>query len=188
VAGPPDLFAGRADLAGRLTAWVASARTDDAAAARAREAFLRRTGPEDATFAAVLLDLAERGAPVLATTTTGRRHRGVVTGVGHDFAAVRTPEGRDVVLAHRGIAAVAPEGARATAPGDRATALPLGLAEALAVLAEDRPRVLVVASGGEPVAGELTAVGRDVLTVRLDGGDRRVTYVATDNVVEVSTA
>jgi hypothetical protein len=188
VAGPPDLFDGRADLAGRLTAWVANARTDGAAAARAREGFLRRTGPEDATFAAVLLDLAEHGSPVLATTTTGRRHRGVVAGVGHDFAALRTPDGRDVVLAHRGIAAVGPEGSHAVAPGDRTAVLPLGIAEALAVLAEDRPRVLVVATGGEAVAGDLTAVGRDVLTVRLDGADRRVAYVATANVVEVSTA
>jgi hypothetical protein len=187
VAGPPDLFHRRADLAGRLAAWVAGARADDAAAARAREGFLRRTAPEDGTFAAVLLDLAERGAPVLVTTTAGRRHRGVVAGVGHDFAALRTPGGRDVVLAHRGIASVGQEGAGTTAPGDREPALPLGMAEALAVLAEDRPRVLVVATGGEGVAGELVAVGRDVLTVRPDG-DRRVVYVATENVVEVSAA
>ena len=68
-----------------------------------------------------------------------------------------------------------PEAGAAEVAGDRAVALPIGLPEALAVLAEERPRVLLVtvagtgegAEGG--VAGELRAVGRDVVSMRLGG-------------------
>ena len=186
---PPDLFAGGRDLAERLAAFVAHARADSAAAARSREGFLRRTAPEDATFTGVLLDLAERGEPVLVAGAGGRRHRGVVRAVGADFVALRTPEGRHILLAHRGIASLRPEGRATEATGDRPLELPLGLAEALAVVAEDRPRVLVVTvAGDEGLAGELGAVGRDVLTVRLDGTDRPAVYVPTANLAEVSLA
>lgn len=187
----PDLFGGTgADLADRLAAWAADARSDLAAATRAREGFLRRAAGEEATFAGVLLDLAERGGPVLVVTAGGRRHRGVVRAVGADFCALRTPDGRDVLLAHRGIASVQPEG-RGPATGDRAVALTFGILEALAVLAEERPRVLVVTvggGGGDGLAGELQTVGRDVLAVRLDGAARRLAYVAVANVAEVATA
>ena len=70
-------------------------------------------------------------------------------------------------------------------------ALPIGLAEALAVLAEERPRVLLVtvagtgegAEGG--VAGELRAVGRDVVSIRLDGARPPHVYVPVANLAEV---
>lgn len=186
----PDLFGGTGvDLADRLGAWVAAARNDVAADARWRERFLRQTAAEEATFAGVLLDLAEQGGPVLVVAASGRRHRGVVRAVGSDFVALRTTEGREVLLAHRGLASVRPEGRAGAAAGDRPAELPLGLAEALAVLSEEGPRVLVVTvPGDEGVAGELRAVGRDVLTVQLDGIDRRTAYVAVANVSEVSLA
>ena len=187
----PDLLAGGGgDLGDRLTAWAAQARVDEAVAARAREAFLRRTAADDATFAGVLLDLAERGGPVLAVGTGGRRHRGVVRAVGSDFVAIRTPEGREVLLAYRGIASVRPEAGAAAPTGDRVAALPFGLAEALSVVAEERPRVLAVtiASGDDGVAGELVAAGRDVMAVRLDGADRTIAHLAVANLAEVTLA
>lgn len=187
--GRPDLFAGGSDLTRRLTEFAAAARADDAAAARSREGFLRRTAPEDATFAGVLVDLAEQGGPVLVVGAGGRRHRGVLGAVGADFVGLRTPEGRDVLLALRGIASVRPEGRAAEVAGDRATSLPLGLGEALAVLAEDRPRVLVVAvPGDEGLAGTLASVGRDVVAVLLDGADRRTAYVGLGTIAEVTIA
>jgi hypothetical protein len=187
--GLPHLFDGGTDLTRRLADFAASSRADDAAAARAREGFLRRTALEEATFAGVLVDLAERGSPVLVVGAGGRRHRGVLRSIGADFVGLRTPDGRDVLLAHRGIASVRPAGRAPEAAGDRATTLPLGLGEALAVLAEDRPRVLVLTvPGDEGLAGLLTSVGRDVVAVLLDGGDRRTAYVALAAVAEVTLA
>lgn len=186
----PDLFGDRrADLADRLAAWAATARADEAALSRSREGFLRRTAAEDATFVGVLLDLAERGGPVLVVGSGDRRHRGTVRAVGADFIALRTPDARDVLLSHRSIGSVRPEARSAAATGDRGVDVPMGLAEALAVLAEDRPRVLVVSSaGGEGLSGELNAVGRDVVTMRLDGSERRIAYVPISNIAEVSIA
>jgi hypothetical protein len=189
VDDPPHLFDGRADLTRRLAEFAAAVRVDGAAAARAREGFLRRTAPEEATFGGVLVDLAERGAPVLVVGTGGRRHRGVLGAVGADFVGLRTSGGRDVLLAHRGIASVMPDGRGTEATGDRATSLPFGLGEALAVLAEDRVRVLVVTvPGDEGLAGMLASVGRDVVAVQLDGTDRRTAYVALASIAEVSVA
>jgi hypothetical protein len=185
----PDLFEGGADLTRRLADFAADARADVAASARAREGFLRRTAPEEATFAGVLVDLAERGSPVLVVGANGRRHRGVLRTVGRDFAGLRTPDGRDVLLAHHGIASVRPDGRAPEAAGDRSVSSPLGLAEALAVLAEDRPRVLVVTvPGDEGLAGTLGSVGRDVVAVLLDGADRRTAYVAVAAIAEVTLA
>jgi hypothetical protein len=198
VDGKPDLFAaaGRRGapapgLAAALAAFVGDARAAEAAGSRSREAFLRRSAAEEGSFAGILVDLAERATPVLVTGAAGRRQRGVLTAVGSDFAVLRTAEDRDVLLAHRGMASVTPEAGAAEVAGDRAVALPIGMVEALAVLAEERPRVLLVtvAGSGERseggVAGELRAVGRDVVTIRLEGPDRRTSYVPVANLAEV---
>ena len=67
--------------------------------------------------------------------------------------------------------------------------LDVGLAEALTVLAEDRPRVLVVTmADAEGLAGELRAVGADVLTLRLDGVGRPTAYVPIPSIAEVRSA
>jgi hypothetical protein len=189
VTGPPDLFDGAGGLLGRLGAWAAEARADEAVASRAREAFLRRTAGEDATFAGVVLDLAERGAPVVVAVGPGRRHRGTVAAVGADFCALRSADGRLVFVAFRGIASVRPEGRAPTATGDRPVQLPAGLAEALAVAVEDRPRVLVSLSAEEQgLAGVLRSVGRDVLVLQLDGADRPTAYVPLANVAAIAIA
>lgn len=187
--GRPDLFADGHGLLGRLATWAAEARADDLVAARTREGFLRRTAGEDATFAGVLLDLAERGSPVLVTLSGGRRHRGVVRAVGADFLGLVTAQGTHVLLAAGGVVSVRPEPRAATVAGDRAVEVAAGLAEVLAVVAEDRPRVLVTAVGdADGLAGELRSVGRDVLVLRLDGPDRATAYVRVANLVEVSVA
>lgn len=187
--GRPDLFGPGDGLLDRLDRWAADARADHAVAARAREGFLRRTAAEDATFAGVLVDLAERGGPVLVALAGGRRHRGVVRAVGADFVGLRTAQGGDVLAALAGVVSVRADGRDDPVAGDRAVEVAAGLAEVLAVLAEDRPRVLVVA-GGDPdgLAGELRSVGRDVLVLRLDGADRPTAYVRIANLVEVSLA
>ena len=77
---------------------------------------------------------------------------------------------------------------RASAPaGDRAVHLEATFGEALATVAADRPRVLVVTlAGADGLAGELRSVGRDVLTLRLDGDPPSPVYIATSAVAELS--
>lgn len=179
----------RPDLLGRLAEWSATLVADAAAAARARERWLRRAAEEDATFAGVLLDLAERSSPVVVAGRGGRRHRGVVQAVGADFCGLRAADGSDVLLTFVGIASVRPEPRAEPSSGDRPVELAVGLAEALAAIAEDRPRVLVVTmADADGVAGELRTVGRDVLGLRLDGPARPLAYVPLASVAEVRTA
>ncbi len=135
----------------------------------------------------MLLDLGEQRATVLIEGCAGRRHRGTVVAVAHDFCGLRTPSGRDILLSYAGIASIRAERRSATPTGDRAVSLRATLDEALATLAEDRP----VCSwsrlpGSEGLAGELRSVGRDVLTMRLDGAPPAPAYVAIAAIAEVS--
>jgi hypothetical protein len=177
---------GSDDLIGRLDEWLATARADEAVAARARQRWLRVAADESASFAGTLLDLAERGALVLVSTPADRRHRGVLVGVGADFVALRTPQGTGVFLAFAGIASVRVENAGSIPAGDRIVLVELGLAEALAALAPDRPRVLIVSTAStDGVAGELQSVGRDVAVVRPDGDSGAVVYLPLATIAEV---
>lgn len=178
---------GAPDLIARIERWVADARSQDAAAARARERWLRQQADESATFAGVLMDLAERRTPVVIHGRGGRRHRGAIAAVCGDFCALRTSGGRDVLLTYGGISSVRPD-SRAPAPsGDRIVHVDLTLAEMFSVLAAERPRVLIITNAdAEGLAGELRAVGRDVVTVRLDGEPRASAFVAVSAVAEVS--
>ena len=180
---------GAPDLLQRLSQWVSAASADAAADARARQRWLRQAADEDATFAGVLLDLAERRTPVVVAGRTGRRHRGTLAAVGADFVVVRVDDGADALLAFTGIASVRPEPGAAAPAGDRAPSIEVTLAEALAVVAEDRPRVLLVTTvDDDGVAGELRAVGRDVVTLRLDGADRATAYVPIASIAELRLA
>jgi hypothetical protein len=184
----PRVDLGGPDLLRRLSAWAAAARADDAATARSRQRWLRQAAEEDATFAGVLLDLAERRLPVVVTGRAGRRHRCTVTGVGADFALVRV-DGTDALLSFTGIASVRPESSRPAAAGDRAVDIDVTMAEALAVVAEERPRVLVVTlADADGLAGELRSVGRDVATLRLDGTERATAYVPIASIAELRLA
>jgi hypothetical protein len=134
-----------------------------------------------------LVDLAERRTPVVIHGRAGRHHRGTIAAVAADFCALRTSGGRDVLLAFAGIGSVRPDSRGPGPVGDRAVRAEIGLAEMLSVLAAERPRVLIVtAADAEGVAGELRSVGRDVVTVRLDGEPRAAAYVAVAAIAEVS--
>jgi hypothetical protein len=175
------------NLVARLDRWIAEMRSDDAAASRARERWLLTQAEESSTFAGVLLDLGEQRATVVIEGRGGRHHRGAIVAVAHDFCSLRTPTGRDILLSYAGIASVRAD-RHATAPtGDRAVSLRATLDEALATLAEERPRVLVVTlAGSEGLAGELRSVGRDVITIRLDGEPSVPAYVAISAVAELT--
>ena len=182
-----DGVLGAPNLDARLDRWLADARSTDAAGARARARWLRVQAEESATFAGVLVDLAERHTSVVVHGRADRRHRGVIALVAGDFCALRTDTGRDVLIAYRGVSSIRPDLRSELPVGDRALRAELGLAEMLSIVAADRPRVLITTLvDGEGVAGELRSVGRDVVAIRTDGDGRVPTYVPIDAIAEVA--
>jgi hypothetical protein len=189
-----------------LERWAAGARAQDAAEARIRERWLRQAAEEEASFAGLLVDLAENGQPVSVTTISGRRHHGPIVAVGTDFVAIGGPDGRLTLVRTSVVAEVRPAAGRRGPPaasdrdgtgrgeaGSDGTGGPppdedLGvtLAEVLAQAVANRPRVGLML-GEVTVVGELRAVGADVLTVRRTDGDPAGTsYVTLASVSEVS--
>lgn len=167
-------------LLAELARWGADVRAGDAARSRARERWLRRQASEDATFTGVALDLAEQGAGVAVRTLTGRTLRGRMAAVARDFCVLVHDEGAPTFVALAAVATLRPEaGHRAgDAESNRAAAVDTTLADVLAALAGDRPRVRVVTRDGrEALAGELRAAGTDVATLRLDGEPPTAAYV-----------
>jgi len=166
-----------------LTRWVAETQVDDAIELRRRSAWLRRQADEEATLAGVLVDLAEQGRPVTLHVANGRRHRGRIVMVGADVVELQSSVGEQVIVALDALDSVRPQ-----ADGDGVSGSPVitgvSLVEVVGRLAERRERVLVVARNGEATSGELTAVGRDVLTLALDGGG--VAYLSLLVLAEVS--
>jgi len=153
------------DLVADITRWLAEHRADAAAASRARERWLRQAAGEEAAVAGILLDLAERSATVAIQGVADRTHRGLVRAVGEDFVALRSGTG-DLLMPFDAIVAIRAEGAPVVG-GERAHALAVGFAEAVAAIGGERRRVLVVARDGSGLAGELRSVGRDVATLRV---------------------
>ncbi len=175
-----------------LERWAAGARAQEAADARVRERWLRQAAEEDASFAGLLVDMAEDGRPVSVTTTSGRRHHGPVVAVGADFLAVGGPGTRLTLVRVSAVAEVRPAaGSRGSAAAsgrgdpDGGDGLGVTLAEVLSQAVANRPRVAVVV-GGVTVVGELRAVGIDVVTVRTDGESGGPSYVTLASVSEVS--
>ena len=151
-----------------LERWAADARAREAADARVRERWLRAQAEEETSLAGVLLALAERRETVVTTTSAGRRHLGVVTGVGVDFAVLRAPGGVTtlVTLSRLTDVRVVEDGKRlTTGDGGGRGALGVRLADVLAQAAGQRPRVAVQA-GTASLVGDLRAVGRAVVTLR----------------------
>jgi hypothetical protein len=164
-----------------LGRWLDDVVADERSQARSRERVLRRAAAEGATFAGLLVDVAEQGNVVRVRTRHGRTHVGRVELVGNDFVVVGSTWVRLDAVAW-----VRPElGSMAASPAGNRGAVDVRLIEALARLAVDRVRVAVVTSGGEVVAGELRDVGADVLTIRLDGGEGGLVYVPGASVLEV---
>lgn len=185
---PEGLLGGDRLLEG-LERWVADGRVDESARARSRERWLRQAAEDDATLAGVLIDLAERWVSVSVATVGGRRHVGTVTAIGADFVALRLGTGAHCLLAMAALSVVRTAPAAGTAVGDRPVRTSLDLVGALAGLAAEHERAMLVTAGGnEAVTGELRSVGRDVVVVRTDGARRSTAYVAISSVAEVTPA
>jgi hypothetical protein len=170
-------------FAGLLHA-IAEDRVRDAAGRRARTHWLVRQAEEEGTLTGVLADLAERAEPVVCTTRSGRRHVGVLHALGADFVALRGSSGGTVLVALEALAQVRTQPGTGAVAGDRAVRLERRLAEVLADLAADRPDI-VVGTGVAEVRGELRTVGRDVVTLRVDGRPAIAAYVALASTQEV---
>ena len=173
----------------QLAGWTASARADGAVRSRVRERWLGQQAREDARFAGVALDLAERGVGVGVRTTTGTVVHGRIVAVGRDFCALRGDDGTAIFLTLPAIATVRPEAGQLAqdAASDRSAPLDTSLAEVLVALAGERPRIrLVVEGGGDALAGELRAAGADVLTMRLDSDPPATVYVRLASVRELT--
>ena len=168
--------------------WAAEIRARDAADARVRERWLRRSAEEEAELAGVLLDLAERGATAVITTSSGRRHPGRVAAVGADFVAVRTDGNRTTLVALAAVASArvnGPQPAGGGAAGRSERSVAVSMADVLAHAVGRRPRVHVHCDAAT-TAGELRSVGTDVVTLRTDGDPPGQAYVSLASVSEIS--
>ena len=179
-------------LIGDLGRWAANSRASDAARARTRERWLRRQASEESTLPGVALDLAERGDPVVLATTSGRAHRGRLVAVARDVWVLRSDATGVTFVATDAIASLRaqPGGGSRPAPeaaGARPAPLVATMAEMLADLAAERPRVRMVVRGEpEAMVGQLRSVGVDVATLRVAGEPPTTVYVRLGSVSELS--
>lgn len=158
---------------------LAALRAGQVATERQRERWLAQRLGDDTTFAGVLVDLAERAAPVAVETTAGLVARGRIAWVGVDHVALEDGDVRWLVAISAVVAVTPAPGGPPARSGREHRVDDTTLAEVLALAAAERPEVALVAVGGARVAGELVAVGVDVAVVR-DGGSTR--YARLDSV------
>lgn len=168
----------------RLEELLDGLRADDAAGARSRTGWLRRQAMESATVLGTLLDLAEHGLPVAIGCAGGRRVDGTVRALGADVVVVEERGGGFALVRVAAIALIrpAPESSAGPASGDRVPTLAGAFVDVLASLAGERPEVALALVSGDGVAGELVAVGSDVLSVRVAAGAGGIAYVPAASV------
>ena len=161
-------------LLDEIARWAASERVARAAAERSRARSLAAQSAATATWAGVLVDLAERAADVSAAVA-GTRIQGRLVGVARDFCVIESPGGHPAVIRLDAITELSATGG-STPGGSRPPASPLALVDVLeAAAGEASPVTLHTASG--TVTGELLALGEDVVTLRDPGPSRRQVHV-----------
>lgn len=166
-------------LARSLERWAADAMVDEAARQRTRQRWLRIQAEEEATLLGALVDLAERGRPVVLDVGD-HRIRGAVVGIGADFLAVRSDRGQDVLVRTGAIEVVRAEPGERAVVGDRATLVEVALAAVVGPLAAERPEVVVRTRSGQVVRGQLRSAGTDVVRLRADGDPPSPVWVPLD--------
>jgi hypothetical protein len=169
---------GADELVAAFVRWAADQRVAAAASERSRERSLRDQAGASATWAGILVDLAEQ-ATIVTAVVAGRSRRGRIVGVGRDFCVLESEQGRTALVLLEAISELRPESdaGRGVPAGDREAAIDLPLSTALALLAEDRHPVATFTGAGFPSTGVLLAAGQDVLTLRADPPGRRLVYV-----------
>jgi hypothetical protein len=166
-----------------LDGWLRGLRTAEAASTRRRTRWTAQQLAETATFTGLLIDLAEQRCEVVLDTVA-RRCVLVLRGVGLDFCA-GVDRDRWVLIPLEAVAAVRTPPPVDAVGSDRSPPLDATLAEALADLLDDRPRLVVTLASGEQVAGELRAVGTDVVTLRGDDSPARWVHVSLARVADI---
>ena len=166
------------DLVAQFARWSAAERSSAAARSRSLERSMRDQAVASATWAGSLVDLAERRSPVAVCVGAGRLS-GTLEAVAPDFCVLVRSGRRPVLVRLDRITSVRldPTGGHGLPGGSRFPALELSLAAALSLLAEERWPVNLTLAAGDQVAGDLVAVGHDVLTVREQDGPRRSVLV-----------
>lgn len=155
---------------------------------RARERWLRTRLEDGARLAGTLTDLAERRVTVQVHTEAGAAFTGRLTEVAGDHVTVVLPNGAHAHVATAAVSVVRPDASvrHVPATGERPAPVDRTLAEALARLAAQQPRVALRVRGHrDPLAGRLRAVGRDVASLELDGPDGGLAYVPVAAVAAV---
>ena len=168
-----------------LTRWAAAAKTEAAADSRMAQRWADQQAADEASWAGVLIGLAERRAAVAVRLETGATVRGAVVGVGRDYIAIA--HGAQIsFLPLTALDWVRPDDASAPAAfGDRAG--PSGrLVSVLARVAEEGLPVRIVAHT-EALVGDLVGVGEDVLSLRPAGAAvGQLVYVPVASLSEAS--
>ena len=168
-------------------AWLADARSDEAARSRSRKRWLSQQAAESATLVGALADLADAGREVVLATRAGSEHRARVAAVGRDVVRLRTDAGTVLVpltavtVVHAGPAAPVPS-------DDRPPPSAVTLLAALEQLRDDEADVVVRTGDGRSITGRLEAVGVDVATVRSGSAPGALAYVPLDALLEVAAS
>ena len=110
--------------------------------ARSRRRWLEKVATEEATLGGVLLDLAERGRPVIVRTLAGQRHRADHRRRSRLRRRSR-PRLGDTLMPTTRIATVQPAPGDDLPAGDRRHDVVLAFGDALMELAAERPNVMV---------------------------------------------
>lgn len=143
---------------------------------------------EVATWTGTLEDLAERRSPVVVRLAGGRTYRGTLVALGRDHVALRTPGGQVALVSTSVIRSVRPEPDAAAAPatGDRERSEGRTLGEVLERCTEESTRIALGLDGlDDLLAGEVIALGEDVVTFRVDARDHGVLYLPLHGVREI---
>lgn len=167
-ASAAGVLGGTDALARSLERWAADAMVDEAARQRTRQRWLRIQADEEASVIGTLVDLAERGRPVVLDIGD-HRLRGAVVGIGADFLAVRSDRGQDVLVRTGAVEVVRAEPGERAVVGDRAALVEVTLAAVVGPLSAERPEVVVRTRSGQIVRGELRSAGTDLVRLRADG-------------------
>lgn len=173
------VLGGTDELARSLERWAADAMVDEAARQRTRQRWLRIQAEEEASVLGALVDLAERGRPVVLDVGD-QRLRGAVVGIGADFLAMRSDRGQDVLIRTDAVEVVRAEPGERAVVGDRAALVEVTLAAVVGPLAAERPDVVVRTRSGQVVRGELRSAGTDVVRLRADGDPPAPVWVPLD--------
>jgi len=143
---------------------------------------------EVATWVGTLADLVERRSPVVVRLAGKRTYRGAPVALGRDHVAVRTPSRQVALLSLSALRSVRPEPGTAAPPatGDRERSEGRTLAEIIERCAEESRRLVLGLDGvDELLTGQVTALGEDVLTFRVDAEDHGVLYLPVQAVCEL---